>query len=482
MSERFPCPNPRCTHSFSREAIRGVASLLCPRCGTTFQFREDNATEQQAVTNKPRTPAKEHATPPKPSPPPLPAAPAVVPVAMPVAHVQPAPDLGFQSKPDLLVSVPRRAGRFPRRTLPLLLALLVAASIIGLAFWALRFRSEMGEEEQVTEQGNFRFKVPGRPWKQDEAAQLRLGVNLAIRRTGPSNALAIYYHDYQTRLPSDAELVDAAVSRLRGYFTRVEYELKPRADATRLGGRPALEMEFEGVDPAFVESNGTCLLMAHRGYSYLFFTWGPRGDREQLAPEWEKLREGFTLLDGREGWKELPRETVAVQGTKVPYRLDAAKDVWKVVPGDGYDPLADLVLLGRDPTEPKHASKVGTLEVLLLPKVDDLKGAIEAAKGYYLKRQKDPDGENYPDTVLAAVMDKEGHDVSRDGPVGMAPGHLAKLHVTNGENRERYVVLGIVSRPEGIVVLKGDCDWQRRDFWEQEFTALIGTFRLVKDR
>jgi hypothetical protein len=111
-----------------------------------------------------------------------------------------------------------------------------------------------------------------------------------------------------------------------------------------------------------------------------------------------------------------------------------------------------------------------------------LKAAVEAAKGYYLKRQKDPDGENYPDTVLAAVTDKEGHDVSRDGPVGMAPGHLAKLHVTNGENRERYVVLGIVSRPEGVVVLKCDCDWQRRDFWEQEFTALIGTFRLVKDR
>ena len=39
MPQGFACPNPACTHTFPPEAVRGAASLTCPRCGTVFRFR-----------------------------------------------------------------------------------------------------------------------------------------------------------------------------------------------------------------------------------------------------------------------------------------------------------------------------------------------------------------------------------------------------------------------------------------------------------
>jgi hypothetical protein len=414
----------------------------------------------------------------------VPAAP-VIPVAEPVAPVtteEAETNLAFEAASDVLVAAPRRrrGRRWPWKAIVVVLLLSLGAGAVvwaGIYFWGWG-----ADEEQIIEEANCRFRAPGRPWHQDKTAQGSLGVNLALRRGSTGNGLALYFHDYATHAPRDAELVDDAVLRLSGYFKRLEYELKPRNDATRLGGRSARELEFVGLDGDSVQVSGVCLLTAHRGVAYLFFTWGPIDDRESLLPDWEELRGRFAILNGREGWKELLPESVPVRGNKLGYRLDPAKPVWRPVPTDGYDPLADVVLFGNERAGVKSAGKAATLEVLLLPKADDLKTAVETAKAHYLKRQRDPQGENYSDTVVAPVTDKEGKEVSRDVEIDGTSGHVAKLHVINGENRERYVVMAVLPRPEGVVVLKGDCDWGRRDYWEQEFAAAIGTFRVVKDR
>src|SRR5581483_10659846 len=39
MSRRLPCPNPSCPRVFDLQALAGATSLVCPRCGTRFQFR-----------------------------------------------------------------------------------------------------------------------------------------------------------------------------------------------------------------------------------------------------------------------------------------------------------------------------------------------------------------------------------------------------------------------------------------------------------
>jgi hypothetical protein len=187
------------------------------------------------------------------------------------------------------------------------------------------------------------------------------------------------------------------------------------------------------------------------------------------------LRQAFTLLDRREGWKEVPPETDTIEVEDVPYRLNPVKGMWRKVKKDGYDPKADVVLLGRAPTGPKHAATDATVQVLLLPKAADLPGATKAARDHYLQRQIE--GEGYPETTLEVFKDKDGADEDRDTAVGAAGGHVTKLHVTNAEGRERYVVLAVVAdHPGGVVVLVCDCALPRREMWEPEFAALLKSF------
>jgi hypothetical protein len=35
------------------------------------------------------------------------------------------------------------------------------------------------------------------------------------------------------------------------------------------------------------------------------------------------------------------------------------------------------------------------------------------------------------------------------------------------------MVLGVSLRAEGVLMLLGDCDWNRRSFWGHEFQALL---------
>jgi hypothetical protein len=497
MPQGFACPNPACTHTFPPEAVQGAASLKCPRCGSVFRFRAS-----APAAPAPRRPVG----PPTPAPPtrkPMsakastPAAPrlvaapinvepvAGVPVAMPVAPAAPPGALVFED--TTAVAMPRRHRRSGTRWVWTLVAVLFVVGVglggaAALAVWLYKHQGEpAGGEEAVlnAEYGNFKFTPPGAAWRSDPEIKLKLKVNLALKRGNPSDAVAIFYRDYKTRLPSEAELVDEALVHLRGYLQGVEWELRPKDAATRLGGQPALELEFEGEDPWQVRMNGRCRMLAYRGYGYWFFTWGPAEEKDLVAPEWDGLRGRFALLNNREGWAEKPRETQRVRGAKAPYELRYATGVWKKEKGDGYDPAADLVLLGHEP-EPVGgkalAGKTALLQVLLLEKAPDLKAATAVAQAHLLKRQQEAAGENAAKVSAEPTTDKGGGE--RDADVGDVRGHVSRLHVKSDDGLDRYVVLAVVRRPEGVLALVFECDWSRRDFWEQEFRPLLETFRV----
>jgi hypothetical protein len=39
------------------------------------------------------------------------------------------------------------------------------------------------------------------------------------------------------------------------------------------------------------------------------------------------------------------------------------------------------------------------------------------------------------------------------------------------------MILGVAARPDGVLMFLGDCDYNRRAFWEQEFLSLLQTVR-----
>lgn len=443
MPRRLPCPNPTCSQEFDPEAVAGAASLVCPSCGTRFQFR------------------------------------AATPVAEPVGAE--SSDFAFGTRPASAPRSARRRKRRPSSRAPLLVILVAVVAFLGLTAGGLVWyysSSEGGDEDNpMPAQSNCRFRLPGRAWKPHDEARDRLGANLALRRSRPTSAMALSYRDYKSRQPRDEELKQEALARLRSYLKpqELEWELRPKSDGDHLGGQPALRLDFKGIDPNEVEVSGECFMTAYRGIGYWFFTWGPTSDRDQLGPEWESLRQGFALLDQREGWKEAGPEAELVEGTEVPYRLSPAKAVWRKETTEGYDPKAEVVLLGRAVTGPRHAGTDATVQVLVLAKAGDLKSAVKAATDHYLEHQK----ADYPETTLEVFKDRTGADEDRDTEVGAAPGHVTKLHVTNEEGRERYVVLAVVAgQPGGDVVLVCDCAWPQRERWDPEFAALLKSFKF----
>jgi hypothetical protein len=303
--------------------------------------------------------------------------------------------------------------------------------------------------------------------------------------------MALFYRHYKTRSPSQAELLDEGLKKLRGYFQGVEYNnpfQTGKDPPGKLAGKPAWVVEFEGIDPDSVEVRGQVYLMSAYGYAYWFFTWAPGSERERAEPAWEQVRSRFRLHRQIVGWKEKPRETVPFQGRTVPYRLDYARDVWRAQDKPQDEAAsAELALRGFEPifdesgkrTRVEYSARAATVVVLVLPKAGSLDEAQKTARAHLLKQEQ----VLYPETRIAPVADRTGKAAfDRVTELGDFRGHLARLRVSNSPERERYAVLGVINRGEGVVVAFCECDWKRRDFWDQEFKALLDTLRPASGR
>jgi len=238
-------------------------------------------------------------------------------------------------------------------------------------------------------------------------------------------------------------------------------------------------LHFQGDDTDQVTYNGECYMMASRGYGYWFFTWAPLGELEKhteaIHADWAKLRSGLSLLDERKGWKEKPREAIVVSGKKAKYRLSYLKGLWTREAADDEDSQIDLLLRGQEPDPERKplAGKDATVQVLVLPPQADLPAAAAAALAYVKQREM----KLYERTAFEPIRDKNG-DFDHDTNIGAEAGHLSKFHLKSTEDLERYLSIAVVNRPDGVVVLLGDCLWERHDFWDQEFAALYKTFKV----
>ncbi len=168
-------------------------------------------------------------------------------------------DLDFSASSERVAPGTRRqrAKRSNRRLAPLLAILVVVAVGVGLAIWGgmwlLYFKQTEKKEGPLggAEAYNFAFTPPGKPWKRDKDIETKMHVNFAMRsaeRNPPINNLALAFKDYQTRSPSNSEMVDAAREKLHSYFPGAEWE-PPKESEEQLGGQPTLLLTFEGEIP-----------------------------------------------------------------------------------------------------------------------------------------------------------------------------------------------------------------------------------------
>lgn len=326
--------------------------------------------------------------------------------------------------------------------------------------------------------GLFRFKTPGNPWRQDKETQLGLKVNPAYRRNDPSNVLALHFKDFKDRLPTDADMVDEALSKLRGYFAPFEWELKAKSDDDSLGGQPTRVMIFEGSDPNQVPMAGECWMLAHHGVGYWFVHFGPSEQRDEISPEWEKLRQGFSLTNKREGWKPKPRPTDTFKGETLSFRVTAFKDVWKKRTVDDETTKVELYLEGTfDPrAKDQHAGNKAFLQAVALPKATDLKAATDVALKYVAEREKMMGNEK---ATVEPIKNKAG-TAGKTLKVGSITVQRMQLGVKTADDEmpTKYVDLTVANLGGGTLALIGECPWGRREYWEQQFTPLIESLRV----
>jgi hypothetical protein len=342
------------------------------------------------------------------------------------------------------------------------------------------------ERKAFQTQGNFSLDVTG-GWKQDKALQDRLRANLALSLKKPRGHMALYYRDYKTRAPSDGELLDFALKPLRDYFPQMEYEDPFSGDKKgrtgELGEEPAIVFTFSASDAADIPMRGKCLMLTRQGFAYWLLFWGPEDYQDQLVDHYEVLRQGFKLHDERDGWKPMPRKMDVFTGTALAYQLHYAKDVWRAEesPRDA-DSAAELLLRGFEPSIDEETGKARVIElagkaaeirVLVLPKAADLKAAIQATQDHIKKKLV----ETTPTVKIEPVPDRKTGKPIPGVEVGAFRGQVDRLRLELSPDNERYMRVGVVSRPEGVLAIVCECRWERRDYWEQEFKTLLATVR-----
>jgi hypothetical protein len=136
------------------------------------------------------------------------------------------------------------------------------------------------------------------------------------------------------------------------------------------------------------------------------------------------------------------------------------------------------VLEGTEPNPTgKHAGMKAWCQVLVLDKAADLKTATQASREYVEKRKKE-DG-NF--AVPVPLKDKSGKELTGPANLGNVRGNLTRMAFKNPDSdQERYVVFAVVKESEGVLVLLCDCDGQRKDYWDSEFTVLLESLRQLK--
>jgi hypothetical protein len=318
---------------------------------------------------------------------------------------------------------------------------------------------------------NCHFTAPSKSWKRDEFAKpLGIATLLTMQRTNPNGWLALAAQDFKTRAPRDAEVVDDNLQRLSIYFQNLETNYVADEE---LGDQRVQHLTFQGrVNHVLMA--GDCYLLAYKGIVYCLTVWGPAESAMSSREEFTNLHKGFTLLKEREGWTEEQPKEIDFVGKRASYSLRGIEGLWEEWgQPEKVDPKADLVILAKDRFEDKQVDKMAQVTVLLLEPQKDLPEAVKAARVHVEEQHK----QIYPITTMAVMRDGDGAQ-DRDLPVGNTAGHVVKLHVRNGQVRERFLVLAVVRQPTQVIAIQCECDWKRRSFWEADFQQVLRTFSV----
>lgn len=431
MSQRYPCPMIGCDHQFTAEELTGVTSVTCPKCRSTIQLRS-------RVAEAP--------------PPPVTPGP-------PIVH-----HTATRRSRDVMVYSAVIGG----------FLLLVAFGIVA-AVVSSRGKGTITQPKLPGYRNAdylFALDLPTQDWEDHPGMKSRLQVSqfAAMNSEADPRYVALDVVDFKDRTPSPREMDVEARRKLAQFFNR-RFDTNPPADAPPLegppvAGQPTHRFTFDGRSPE-EELTGQVVFFTHDRLGYwLYYLTPPAFQGES---EWNAILAGFRLTGRRPRPSTEAKEQRVFTGKEVKgYRLVDETGRWQLDDDPkAHDPEADLVLRAMDPMNPRKPTLAADLIVLNLKKMRG--DIVEQVKAHLLAKQQ---REGNPNSQIQEIEGK------RKDNVGNEQGILVHWRIDNGGVRDRLAVVSIVPRGETLLVLYGDCAWDRRFTWIESFEQLIASLQL----
>lgn len=342
------------------------------------------------------------------------------------------------------------------------------------------------KEEQV-----FQLALPRQQWPGNDKLKQDLQAVVALEHREPTGWLALAVEDFGSQQPRDAELVRGALRRLESCFGE-QLQADDQVQEVAWESFPR-RLRFRGLRNS-VQWEGYSYFLTQHGLAYWLFIAGTDfATAEQLQ---ELVQGKLTLVDERPGWKELPPPTKRYPGRKIPCVLEAREAIWSAATRlEDIDPLAEIVLVGRNLENQKNNRKNALFQVLRLPDAaPDPQAALRLALKY-LEENKKKDNPAYQVVPLVAGPGKAAAGDKKKAPgaekgksplaadqalsLGKLPGRLLEAQVVRDNEPIYYVLLAAAPLPGGgVCVLQGESHWEYHQAWREDFLELLRHFRL----
>jgi hypothetical protein len=329
-------------------------------------------------------------------------------------------------------------------------------------------RNLKNEQENV-----FKLVVAEGQWQMLEKSTKDAFVKpvLGLKHATDDAWFVIAVDDYGMQRPRDAELMKIAVESLENYFG-ASLELENKTRPSTLGGAEAMQLKFKGTVNAVVWS-GEVHMLAHHGFGYWLYVAAPTWEEAERVKAELDDSSRLALQTDRRGWRQQPPKMQTFRGGAAPFTVTVPDGVWEETSAKDEEETGELFLFGRFKRE-KNNLKNAAFLIFSLDKKGDLHESMKATRDYVEKRKQE---ENPKYKLIAAEAGAEAGALTQ---VGDRQGCVLELKLILGDETRRYYLLAVVHHGERAFAARGDCVWEHRQIWRQDFLNALASWEFTK--
>ncbi len=430
MSDGVHCANPACTQVFPTSLLVDGTLYQCPGCATQFVFK---------------APVQ------------------VLPSA--VAPAQPTPT---ETPTGGRTAAPRRVDQW---WIPALITIVV---VLLLGFLAMIGIKMMGPSGGGTvdnfSQANFSIKRPD-GFTRDAGQELDFQVDLVYTGSEKKLIWAVLAKDFGGRVPSNRELVELAMEKLRRKFPeKIEYEKRGDENET-IASLPFVAHDFLGKTSDSEEVAGEFFVGTAKGIGYVFYGWTRPEDRDVAKPVWKIARNAFSLLETRGKWTPEAVNLEIAEGKGWELRFDKKYWTQEEISKDlkETNPKAVLRVEGRIPGRKIYAGDMAEAYVIVLEGKGNLTDGVTLAKKYLTDLEK-PIDESPATLESTLTLEEEQLDKKIESQGAPQMRQLLRLLASGDATKIYLIQVGVGNKQ--TVLLAASCPIAARKLWEENLINL----------